>query len=116
TARDYARFLETVRKGGALDGVRILAPRTVQLMVTNQSGTLHSAMGLGFGYGFETVDRYGASLLAAVGAFGWGGAYGTKYQVDPESRMVVVLMLQLMPNATDIQDKFFTAVYQAVVD
>ena len=116
TARDYARFLEMIRRGGALDGVRVLAPRTVQLMTTNQSGTLHSATGLGFGYGFETVDRYGASLLAGVGAFGWAGAYGTKYQVDPQSRLVVVLMLQLMPNSTDVQDKFFTAVYQAVVD
>jgi CubicO group peptidase (beta-lactamase class C family) len=116
TARDYARFLEMIRQGGALDGVRILAGRTAQLMTTNQSGTLHSATGLGFGYGFETVDRYGASLLAEVGAFGWGGAYGTKYQVDPKSRMVVVLMIQLMPNTTDIQDKFMTSVYQAVID
>jgi CubicO group peptidase (beta-lactamase class C family) len=116
TARDYARFLETIRNGGALDGVRILSPRTVKLMTTNQSGTLHSANGLGFGYGFETVDRYGASGLAAVGAFGWGGAYGTVYQVDPQSRMVIVLMLQLMPNATDIQPKFLTSVYQALVN
>src|SRR5258706_10614500 len=41
TAHDYARFLEMIRNGGALDGVRILAPRTVALMTTNQSGTLH---------------------------------------------------------------------------
>ena len=116
TARDYARFLEMIRRGGALDGVRVLSPRATRLMVTNQSGTLHSTTGLGFGYGFETVDRYGASQMAGVGAFGWGGAYGTKYQVDPESRMVVVLMIQLMPNSTDIQDKFFAAVYQAIVD
>jgi CubicO group peptidase (beta-lactamase class C family) len=105
-----------IRRGGALDNVRILGSRTVQLMTTNQSGTLHSATGLGFGYGFETVDRYGASLLAGVGAFGWGGAYGTKYQVDPQSRLVVVLMIQLMPNSTDIQDKFMTSVYQAVIE
>jgi len=54
--------------------------------------------------------------LAGVGAFGWSGAYGTKYQVDPQSRMVIVLMIQLMPNTTDIQDKFYTSVYQALVD
>jgi CubicO group peptidase (beta-lactamase class C family) len=116
TAHDYARFLEMIRHGGALDGVRILAPRTVELMTTNQSGTLHSTTGLGFGFGFETVDRYGASGLAGVGAFGWGGAYGTTYQVDPKSRMTVILMIQLMPNATDIQPKFSTAVYQALLD
>jgi CubicO group peptidase (beta-lactamase class C family) len=116
TARDYARFLEMIRRGGELDGVRILAPRTVALMTTNQSGTLRGTTGLGFGLGFETVDRYGASGMAGVGAFGWGGAYGTTYQVDPKSRMVIVLMMQLMPNGTDIHQKFATSVYQALVD
>src|SRR5258708_3031393 len=116
TAHDYARFLEMIRNGGALDGVRILAPRTVALMTTNQSGTLHSNTGLGFGLGFQTVDRYGASGMAGVGAFGWGGAYGTTYQVDVQSRSVLVLMIQLMPNATDIQQKFNTLVYQALVN
>jgi CubicO group peptidase (beta-lactamase class C family) len=62
-----------IRNGGTLDGVRILAPRTVDLMTTNQSGTLHSTTGLGFGLGFQTVDRYGANGMAGVGAFGWGG-------------------------------------------
>ena len=57
TARDYARFLEAMRRGGTLDGVRILSPRSVKLMSTNQVGTLHSTTGLGFGLGFETVDR-----------------------------------------------------------
>jgi len=85
-------------------------------MTTNQSGTLHSTTGLGFGFGFETVDRYGASGLAGVGAFGWGGAYGTQYQVDRQSRSVVILMIQLMPNATDIQPKFMASVYQALAN
>ncbi|MBY0506802.1 MAG: beta-lactamase family protein [Bryobacteraceae bacterium] len=115
TARDYARFLEMIRNGGALNGVRILAPRTVELMVTNQSGTLHSNTGLGFGLGFQTVDRYGASGMAGVGAFGWGGAYGTNYQVDRQSGTVIVLMIQLMPNATDISSKFSTLVYQSLM-
>src|SRR6516165_5696149 len=37
TAHDYARFLEMIRNGGAVDGVRILSPRTVELMTSNQS-------------------------------------------------------------------------------
>jgi CubicO group peptidase (beta-lactamase class C family) len=114
TARDYARFLEAIRNGGILNGARILSPRTARLMTTNQAGTLRGTNGLGFGYGFETVDRYGASGLAGTGAFGWSGAYGTTYQVDPESRTVIVFMMQLMPNATDIQPKFYATVYQAL--
>lgn len=116
TAHDYARFLEMIRNGGALGGVRILAPRTVELMTTNQSGALHSKTGLGFGLGFQTVDRYGASGMAGVGAFGWGGAYGTTYQVDRQSHTVIVLMIQLIPNATDIQTKFSTLVYQSLIN
>jgi CubicO group peptidase (beta-lactamase class C family) len=116
TARDYARFLEAMRLGGALDGIRILSPRAVQLMTTNQVGTLHSATGLGFGLGFETTDRYGANGMDSVGSFGWSGAYGTMYRVDPEARLVMVLMIQLMPNATDIRTTFPTTVYQALVD
>ena len=116
TARDYARFLEMIRRGGALDGVRILAPRTVDLMTTNQSGLLHSTTGLGFGFGFETVDRYGAKGMSGVGAFGWGGAYGTTYEVDRIGHLVVVLMLQLMPSTSDIQQKFPNVVYQSLLN
>jgi len=114
TARDYGRFLEMIRRGGELDGVRILAPRTVRLMTTNQVGTLHSATGLGFGLGFETTDRYGANGMDSEGAFGWGGAYGSVYRVDPEAKLVVVLMIQLLPNTTDIRTVFPTLVYQAL--
>lgn len=116
TARDYARFLEMIRNGGAVDGVRILAPRTVALMTTNQVGTLHSTTGLGFGLGFESVDRYGANGMASVGSFGWGGAYGTRYHVDPEARLTMVLMIQLVPNATDLREKFSNLVYQTLLD
>ena len=114
TARDYGRFLEMIRRGGELDGVRILAPRTVKLMTTNQVGTLHSTTGLGFGLGFETTDRYGANGLDSEGAFGWAGAYGTVYRIDPEAKVALLLMIQLLPNTTDIRTVYPTLVYQAL--
>jgi CubicO group peptidase (beta-lactamase class C family) len=114
TARDYARFLEAMRLGGSLDNVRLLSPRSVKLMATNQVGDLHSTTGLGFGLGFETVDRYGANGMSSEGAFGWGGAYGSVYRVDPAARLVVVLMIQLVPNASDIREVFPNLVYQAL--
>ena len=114
TARDYARFLEAMRTGGSIDGTRILSPLSVKLMSTNQVGALHSTTGLGFGLGFETVDRFGANGMSSEGAFGWGGAYGSLYRVDPEAQLVMVLMIQLIPNATDIREVFPTLVYQAL--
>ena len=116
TARDYARFLEMTRNGGTLGGVRILSPRSVALMTTNQSGALHTTTGLGFGFGFETVDRYGALGLSSVGAYRWGGAYGSNYLVDPDARLVLVYMIQQMPNRTDLGQLIPALVYQALTD
>jgi CubicO group peptidase (beta-lactamase class C family) len=114
TARDYARFLEAMRRGGTLDGARILSPLSVKLMSTNQVGALHSNTGLGYGLGFETVDRFGANGMSYEGTFGWGGAYGSQYRVDPTARLTMVLMIQLMPNTTDIAQVFPTLIYQAL--
>ena len=116
TARDYARFLEAIRNGGALGTVCILSPRAVSLMTTNQVGALYRTPGLGFGLGFEAVERFGASGMSSVGSYGWGGAYGTRYQVDPAARLVMVLMIQLLPNTTDLRETFANVVYQAVLD
>lgn len=115
TARDYATFLEALRNGGTLGKARILSPHAVKLMTTNQVGALRGVNANGFGYGFETHDRYGPGM-ESVGSWGWGGAYGTYYRVDPEERLTTVLMIQLLPNSTDIRDKFTAAVYQALVD
>ena len=116
TARDYARFLQMMLNRGELDGVRILSPRAVDLMTTNQTATLFSQTGTGFGLGFETVDRLGAQGMYSVGSFGWGGAYGSTYMVDPTERMIVVFMINQMPLRTDVASKFPTLVYQALTD
>jgi CubicO group peptidase (beta-lactamase class C family) len=117
TARDYATFLEALRKGGALGKARILSPHAVQLMTTNQIGeNLKTPRGLGFGFGFETTDKYGVAGMESVGSWGWGGAYGTYYRVDPVERLVTVLMVQMIPNDTDLTDKFKASIYQALLD
>jgi CubicO group peptidase (beta-lactamase class C family) len=53
--------------------------------------------------------------MESVGSWGWGGAYGTYYRVDPEERLTTVFMIQLLPNTTDFRDKFTAAVYQALL-
>ncbi len=117
TARDYARFLQMLLDGGELDGVRILGPKTVELMTSNHVGTLFNEGRLGFGLGFEVVEHLGRSArYGSVGEFGWGGAYYTSYWVDPEEKLVAVFMSQLLPSGgLDLQGRFRTLVYQSIV-
>ena len=115
TARDYARLMQMMLNRGELDGVRILSPQTVALMTTNQTGTLFPSNGEGFGLGFSTIERLGADdTLFSVGAFGWGGAYGSQYRVDPKQGVVLVFMLNQLPNRSDVAGKFPVLVYQAL--
>lgn len=116
TARDYARFLEALRQGGASGATRVLAPHAVDLMTTNQIGPLRGTNGQGHGFGFGTVDRYGASGMASVGTFEWGGAYASTYKVDPKEHLVIVFMMNQLPNRADVTAKFSTLVYQALVE
>lgn len=115
TARDYARFLQMILNGGEMEGVRLLAPHTARLMITDQIGALYGGMGRGFGFGFETTERYGANGMSSVGSFGWGGAYGTLGRADPKERLVMVLMIQLLPDRSTLRDRFPNLVYQALV-
>jgi CubicO group peptidase (beta-lactamase class C family) len=86
------------------------------MMSTNQVGSLHSPNGLGFGLGFETTDRYGANGMDDVGSYGWAGAYGTIYRINPQGKLAIMMMVQLLPNATDIREKFPLMVYQALLE
>ncbi len=114
TARDYGRFLEALRRGGELDGKRILSPRSVALMRTNQAGELHSSDGLGYGYGFQTTERFGAMGMETPGSYGWSGAYGSFYRVDPREGLTTVFMIQQTPHRTDVRARFSAVLYQAL--
>lgn len=114
TARDYGRFLLALLNGGQLEGNRILSRKTVELMTTNHVGDKFGDRGFGLGFWItEHVGRYGQA--GSVGAFGWGGAYHTTYWVDPEERMVALLMCQLLPARNmDLHPRFNHMVYQAL--
>ena len=111
TAADYLRFCQMLLNGGELDGVRLLAPKTVAHMASDhlppdvqygvtsrpRFGALApvSEMGYGFGLGFAVRKEPGRSPVpGSVGEFFWGGVTGTYFWIDPQEDMVVVLMLQ----------------------
>lgn len=117
TAQDYALFLEMLLEGGRLGDVRILSPKSVELMTVNHVGGLYGDQGFGLGF-WLTQDLGKGSQLGSDGAFGWGGAYASTYWVDPTEKMVVSFMTQLMPSPatmSEFQGKFKNLVYQSIV-
>jgi CubicO group peptidase (beta-lactamase class C family) len=107
--------------GGELDGVRLLAPATVSLMLENHTGTMPLWLpgpGMGFGLGYAiVVDRGAAATPLSNGAAYWGGAYCTTFWIDRSQDLVAVLMTQIRPyNHLNIQRDFQNLVYQAVIE
>lgn len=131
TAGDYLRFAEMLRRGGELDGVRLLGPRTVRFMATNQlpggvdletygrplfAETTFDGVGFGLGVSID-MDPAAGKVLGAPGTFGWGGAASTSFWVDPVEDMSVVFMTQLLPSSTyPLRPQLKALVAQAIVD
>jgi CubicO group peptidase (beta-lactamase class C family) len=132
TTADYLRFAQMLVQGGELDGVRVLAPRTVELMRTNHlpGGGDLSSVALPGGYGEVGFAGMGFGLTVAVslgpaatgvvgspGEFMWGGAASTSFWVDPIDEVVAVFMTQLLPSGTfNFRGQLKALVYGAMVD
>ena len=108
--------------GGQLDGKRLVSRKTVELMTANHIGNLpiwnDTLRGYRFGLGFRVREHTGESaLLGSNGSYGWGGAYGTFFWIDPKEQMIGILMIQLMPYAhINIRPEFQNAATQAIID
>jgi CubicO group peptidase (beta-lactamase class C family) len=122
SAESYARLAMMLANGGEWNGVRILSPATVQLM---GSAILPDTLtgrqpGEGFGLGVRSIsDRAARRTLISDGSFGWSGAYGTHFWVDPANKLVAILLSQVSgwgaPTPTSPTNDFETAVMQALV-
>ena len=116
TAADYGRFLQMLLNGGELGGARLLNPRTVVLMHENHTGDLFKWDTKAFGLGFwVNVDAGKRGELVGEGAYGWGSAYFPQYFVDPQERLVGLLLCQLRPDGgSTLNQRFKTTIYQAL--
>jgi len=120
TAGDYLRFEQMLVNGGELFGNRLLSPRTVRMMSSNQVKDLYQGIsrrveGQGFGYTVAvTMDPIVGNQRRTEGAFGWGGAFGTRSWSDPEEGLTAVLMLQQPYGPA--QSDFENAVQQAIIE
>ncbi len=123
-AADYFKFAQMLANRGEFNGHRLLSPRSIELMSSNHvddmmPGQLGRPKGMGFGLTVEVmVDSVRAGSYRSNGSFGWDGAFGTHFWVDPKAQLVAVFLVQTQasPVVAGIQREFETAVMQAVVE
>jgi CubicO group peptidase (beta-lactamase class C family) len=131
SAADYHRFCAMLLNGGELDGARILAPKTVELMTINHlpggrdlasmSRSLFSEAtnaGVGFGLGFAVTINLAPTLVhGSVGEFYWGGMFSTAFHIDPVERLIFIFMTQLSPSNTyPVRRELKTMIYSALTE
>ena len=131
TAQDYWRFCEMLRRGGSLDGARILGPKTVQAMtmarlkpeVRDNGATeypvSHLYPGQSFGLGAGVItDPAQVGVISSKGEYSWGGIANTKFWIDPEEDLIVVFMTQVLGTPHSDRHRFDlkVATYQALTD
>jgi CubicO group peptidase (beta-lactamase class C family) len=130
TALDYHRFAEMLRRGGQLDGVRLLSRTTVELMTRNHLpggadidtygrplATEGPYNGIGFGLGLSVLlDPAAARHAGSAGTFGWGGAATTEFFVDPANELTVAFYTQLLPPHGPLRRQLRQMTYQALID
>ena len=122
TVQDYARFLQMLLNGGELDGVRMLSPITVDLMTRDHIGDVPAGSvvqpgSAGFGLGFAIRGNPGADgEIGSEGAYYWSGFFNTTFWVDPKEQLLGILMTQVFPSGSDIQERFRIMAYQSIVD
>jgi CubicO group peptidase (beta-lactamase class C family) len=116
TTEDYAKFAQMLLNGGELNGKRLLSPRTIAYMASvHAPDTLPGRTpGEGYGLSVRVVNNAAASgARVSDGSFGWSGAFGTHFWVDPKESLIAIMMIQTP--ARDMRPEFENAVMQAII-
>ena len=91
TISDYERFADMLmNEGESYDGVRILSAESVRRMRT--VSIPYEIMPCREKWGLSMRVITSTSYTMPVGTFGWSGAYGTHFWVDPENEIVGIYM------------------------
>ena len=115
TTMDYMRFCQMLLNGGELDGVRILASRTVDLMSMNQlPDGVKGPEGYDFGIDFAVVKD--GDNGNSIGAYYWGGMAGTWFWIDPVEDLIFVGMRQQFGERPDLESISSSLTYQAIIE
>ncbi len=122
TPADYVRFAQMLLNGGELEGARILAPKTVEMMSMDHLHGLAKPTKIypasdGFGLGVEIRTDVAKGLwLGSLGTYGWNGASTCYCSIDPKEKVIAMVWAQHTPNAEfQLYERFNNLVYQALV-
>lgn len=121
TVHDFMQFDEMLLNLGSLNGRRMLKAETVTLMTRNHVGSLFAEWipfitgGFGFGLGVGIVEDPQKGAGRSVGAFGWGGAYGTESWADPKPGIAAAMFIQMQPAPGNVKTDFQQAISWAIV-
>lgn len=118
-AEDYFQFAQMLLDRGQRNGKRLLSPTTVDLMagIHIPDSLPGSPKGRAFGLGVQVVtDAFALGFRVSNGSFGWSGAYGTQFWVDPKEKLVSVLMIQSQGGSNETRRDFENAVMQAIIE
>ncbi|HWF10711.1 MAG TPA: serine hydrolase domain-containing protein [Bryobacteraceae bacterium] len=118
-AEDYVQFGQMLANGGQLNGKRLLGTKTVELMsAIFAPDTLPGRpKGRSFGLSVQVInDAVAANTRISNGSYGWDGAFGTHFWVDPKEKMVGIIMIQTDNPNRELNGDFENAVMQAVVE
>ena len=119
SAEDYLQFAQMLANRGELNGKRLLGPKTVELMssVFVPDTLPGRARGRGFGLSVQVIsDHIAANTPISNGSFGWDGAFGTHFWVDPKEKIVALYMVQAAGPNRLMNPDFEEAVMQALID
>jgi len=121
TTDDYVRFAQALLNGGRLDRARLLGRTTVAFMASDHLGPISATIrrpGYTFGLGFQVRKDVGLDgQSGSIGEYGWAGAGGTYFWVDPKEQVVAILMTQAPgPARVYYRQLFKELVQQAIVD
>jgi CubicO group peptidase (beta-lactamase class C family) len=119
TSYDYLRFCQMLLNQGQYDGKRLLGRKTIQLMSSDNLGTIPGmGPGMGFGLGFAVSKAPGeAGMMGSAGEYNWGGAAGTRFWIDPKEELIGIFMIQILPHTgLEYGSEFRVLTYQAIAD
>ena len=118
TTEDYLRFSLALANGGTFQGKRIIGRKTLEFMTEDHVGNRPGRPdGFGFGLGFEVHTKLGgdSALMGSVGEYGWSGAAGTTFWVDPKEQLVGIYMVQASAEDTRFLRNQFRSMVQAAI-